>query len=1011
MPGGKKQGEEEDGGAASDPAVLAMMKAMFDEQRKADQVREKNRRKEETELRELKKGEEAEQKELQKKEELERRELQRQMEERQYAQQIALIKMQEEAQERARIANQSFQEAGKRRDRFLFTMSSYQEGGDLEEYFSTAERKMESAKLPKEDWPAMMEARLTGRVAVSWRDLLLEEGGDFVAAKNKLLKAYGYTSKVASESFFNFRLEDCNGMTADSLYGRGQQLLRRIVAPAKIPPDVEFPLVRGWAYSLLPRRAKLILDSRNLNNAADVIGAMQDFLSIDSGKGEGQTASFKKQSYEHRENRENRENRERTARICFNCGKIGHKAADCWGPKKTDDVQKMVAPSNNSGTGGAANSDGGIAKIICFTCHKEGHKSPQCPDKIENSKGAKIRSINRIWSEKEISPDLNGLVNNYEAPIILDTGSSISTVMETMVSPNQLTGEHVFIDGIFCEELTELPLAEVWFEVGNLKWKEEVAVVPVREDGLNEVIYALKLCSERGKKLLAMLEEDDEDEIEEEGKIVVKTAESEMASENAQDGPTIVDLKMSRQNSEAPVIQEVGVAVPVRQDVEMDGLGILEEEEEMEILCIKLDASVDEKEDEKEEDFILKEHQGGGLGLEMHFGKEEGSEKEIEKEIEQVIVKRREDEFISEVDDFVVKGDDVVFEKEDFDDLVAEADVTEKEKDVFILEKDEDDIMKKNRGEQAKRCDFTEDELVVEKEDFGDLGFDSEVKPGVAEKGEKGFNLNYDGKDSMVENRKEFYNEITEDEELPEKEIDRGGARKGRGFEIGYLLKAGFYSLVAILLSNFVIFSPNVVVWVDAMVEAFDQIKVSLVNICVLTIPCQGDMFSLHTDASSLGVGATLNVLREEDELPVAYFSRQLQGAQQFYSATELEMLAIYMSVIHFDHFLMGTEFKIITDHKALVYLLSAKKLNKRLYGWMLKLLDFSFEIIYRPGSMHQDADSLSRQNWNTSSFGRHEDWNISPTQPRAAGVLEKGGDVGTTPLERTEDQDQDCQT
>ena len=206
-------------------------------------------------------------------------------------------------------------------------------------------------------------------------------------------------------------------------------------------------------------------------------------------------------------------------------------------------------------------------------------------------------------------------------------------------------------------------------------------------------------------------------------------------------------------------------------------------------------------------------------------------------------------------------------------------------------------------------------------------------------------------------------------------------------------------------------FSPNVVVWVDAMVEAFDQIKVSLVNICVLTIPCQGDMFSLHTDASSLGVGATLNVLREEDELPVAYFSRQLQGAQQFYSATELEMLAIYMSVIHFDHFLMGTEFKIITDHKALVYLLSAKKLNKRLYGWMLKLLDFSFEIIYRPGSMHQDADSLSRQNWNTSSFGRHEDWNISPTQPRAAGVLEKGGDVGTTPLERTEDQDQDCQT
>ena len=160
---------------------------------------------------------------------------------------------------------------------------------------------------------------------------------------------------------------------------------------------------------------------------------------------------------------------------------------------------------------------------------------------------------------------------------------------------------------------------------------------------------------------------------------------------------------------------------------------------------------------------------------------------------------------------------------------------------------------------------------------------------------------------------------------------------------------------------------------------------------------------SEHTVVLSLRFYYLLNVIREEEKRPVAYFSRQLQGAQKFYSATELEMLAIFMAVMHFDHFLMGAEFEIITDHRALIYLLSAKKLNRRIYGWMMKLLDFSFKIIYRPGTRHQDADALSRQDWRTTEFGSHSDWDISATQPRAAEFLEIGGDVGITPLEKIE--------
>ena len=71
-------------------------------------------------------------------------------------------------------------------------------------------------------------------------------------------------------------------------------------------------------------------------------------------------------------------------------------------------------------------------------------------------------------------------------------------------------------------------------------------------------------------------------------------------------------------------------------------------------------------------------------------------------------------------------------------------------------------------------------------------------------------------------------------------------------------------------------FAPNVVNWDGGKLEAFNHLKVCLVNVCVLTIPSQEDCFSLHTDASGLGIGATLNVIREGVEKPVAYFSRQL---------------------------------------------------------------------------------------------------------------------------------------
>ena len=198
-----------------------------------------------------------------------------------------------------------------------------------------------------------------------------------------------------------------------------------------------------------------------------------------------------------------------------------------------------------------------------------------------------------------------------------------------------------------------------------------------------------------------------------------------------------------------------------------------------------------------------------------------------------------------------------------------------------------------------------------------------------------------------------------------------------------------FATYSSLLSPNTSKFSPSVVVWTGEMLEAFHTLRVSLVNVCILTVPSLEDCFVLHSDASGAGIGAALYVVRNEEEKLVAFFSKQLQGAQSRYSATELEALAVFKSIHFFAHYLWGKKFKVVTDHRALVYLMTSNKLNKRLTGWALQLMDFQFEICYKPGNTHQDADGMSRQGWS--------ELDGEDSQTRTSGI-KVGGDVGMSP-------------
>ena len=156
--------------------------------------------------------------------------------------------------------------------------------------------------------------------------------------------------------------------------------------------------------------------------------------------------------------------------------------------------------------------------------------------------------------------------------------------------------------------------------------------------------------------------------------------------------------------------------------------------------------------------------------------------------------------------------------------------------------------------------------------------------------------------------------------------------------------------------------SPKSMVWTDDMDSAFCRLKVSLCKHVSLVIPSVTDTFSLHTDASGFGVGACLHVNCNGEELPVAFFSKQLQQAERRYSITELETLAIVAAIKHFEFYIYGTHVTIYTDHKACTALLTSTALNNRLKRMVHYIQDKDLNIIYRPGKESTNADGLSRQ-------------------------------------------------
>nr|VZI01907.1 unnamed protein product [Spirometra erinaceieuropaei] len=144
---------------------------------------------------------------------------------------------------------------------------------------------------------------------------------------------------------------------------------------------------------------------------------------------------------------------------------------------------------------------------------------------------------------------------------------------------------------------------------------------------------------------------------------------------------------------------------------------------------------------------------------------------------------------------------------------------------------------------------------------------------------------------------------------------------------------------------------------------AFERIKTSLADATLLTHPAPEAPLSLMVDASTVAVGAVLQQHINNSTRPLAFFSKKLSPAETRYCTFGRELLAIYLAVKHFRHFLEGRDFTIFTDHKPLTFAIRSHsdKYNPREISHLDYISQFTTDIRHIDGPKNEVADMLSR--------------------------------------------------
>ena len=130
--------------------------------------------------------------------------------------------------------------------------------------------------------------------------------------------------------------------------------------------------------------------------------------------------------------------------------------------------------------------------------------------------------------------------------------------------------------------------------------------------------------------------------------------------------------------------------------------------------------------------------------------------------------------------------------------------------------------------------------------------------------------------------------------------------------------------------------------WTKQTQEAFENKKKQLSSTPILAFRDVKVPFISYTDASLTEMGAVLAQVQDEKERASCYPSKAYSKSQTNHSATKRELLAIVTFTRYFKHYLLGRNFEIVTDHRALQWLHNFKESNRITARWLQMLAAFN---------------------------------------------------------------------
>ena len=155
--------------------------------------------------------------------------------------------------------------------------------------------------------------------------------------------------------------------------------------------------------------------------------------------------------------------------------------------------------------------------------------------------------------------------------------------------------------------------------------------------------------------------------------------------------------------------------------------------------------------------------------------------------------------------------------------------------------------------------------------------------------------------------------------------------------------------------------------WTPECGKAFNRVKELMQSDNVLVHYDPSLPLRLSCDASPYGLGAVLShVYPSGEEKPIAFGSRSLNSAERNYSQIDKEALGIVWGIKHFQIYLYGRHFSLVTDHQPLVSIFNPSKgipltTAARLQRYAIFLSGLDYSIEYRNTKSHGNADGLSR--------------------------------------------------